>query len=257
MADVVLIERPEEHVTVVKLNRPEAHNALSAQLREELAKTFLALQHDESVRCVVLTGSEKVFAAGADIKAMADATPSEMASNGAAFAWQVLRDFPKPVIAAVNGWALGGGSELAMHADIIVAGESARFGQPEIKVGIIPGAGGTQRLTRAVGKFKAMKVLLTGEAVSARDAEVMGLVSEVVPDMQVLERAVSLAKNIAALPPLAARRIKEVVLSGADMPLHAALTLERQAFWLMFDTADQKEGMQAFIEKRSPVYKGI
>lgn len=257
MADVVLIERPEEHVTVVKLNRPEAHNALSAQLREELAKTFLALQHDESVRCVVLTGSEKVFAAGADIKAMADATPSEMASNGAAFAWQVLRDFSKPVIAAVNGWALGGGSELAMHADIIVAGESARFGQPEIKVGIIPGAGGTQRLTRAVGKFKAMKILLTGEAVSARDAEVMGLVSEVVPDMQVLERAVSLAKNIAALPPLAARRIKEVVLSGADMPLHAALTLERQAFWLMFDTADQKEGMQAFIEKRSPMYKGI
>lgn len=257
MSDVVLIERPEEGVALVRLNRPDARNALNAELRLRLAGVFSDLAGDNSVGCVVLSGSEKVFAAGADIKAMANATPTEVANNGAAAAWNVLRAFPKPVIAAVNGWALGGGCELAMHADIIIAGESARFGQPEIKVGIIPGAGGTQRLTRAVGKFKAMKILLTGEPVSAREAETIGLVSEVVPDAEVLERAVSMARTIAALPPLAARRIKELVLSGADLPLEAALTMERQAFWLMFDTADQKEGMQAFIEKRTATFKGI
>jgi enoyl-CoA hydratase/carnithine racemase len=167
-----------------------------------------------------------------------------------------LRTFAKPVIAAVNGWALGGGCELAMHADMIIAGESARFGQPEIKVGVIPGAGGTQRLTRAVGKFKAMKILLTGEPVTAREAEAMGLVSDVVPDEEVLDRALTLAKAIAVLPPLAARKIKELVLSGADLPLETALTLERQAFWLMFDTEDQKEGMRAFIDKRPPLFTG-
>lgn len=257
MVDVVLVERKEIDVAVVKLNRPEARNALSGEVRKRLGELFSELAADDTVRCVVLAGSEKVFAAGADIKAMANATPSEIANNGAASAWKVLREFPKPVIAAVNGWALGGGCELAMHADIIVAGEGAQFGQPEIKVGIIPGAGGTQRLTRAVGKFKAMKILLTGEAISARDAEAMGLVSEVVPDTQVLERAMSLAKMIAALPPLAARKIKELVLSGADLPLEAGLILERQAFWLMFDTTDQKEGMQAFIEKRTPSFWGI
>lgn len=256
MSDVVLVERPEQGIAVVRLNRPDAHNALSAELRARLAEIFSGLAEDDGVRCVVLTGSGNVFAAGADIKAMAKAGPSEMVNSGAAAAWRVLREFPKPVIAAVNGWALGGGCELAMHADIIVAGEGARFGQPEIKVGIIPGGGGTQRLTRAVGKFKAMKMLLTGEPVSAHYAETMGLVSEVVPDAEVPQRALALARTIAALPTLAARRIKELVLNGADLPLEAALTLERQAFWLMFDTADQKEGMQAFIEKRAPLFSG-
>lgn len=256
MSEVVLVDRPQAEIAVVKLNRPEARNALNGELRSSLAAVFEELTDDDSLRCVVLTGSEKVFAAGADIKAMADATPSAMARNGASAAWQVLRNFPKPVIAAVNGWALGGGCELAMHADIIVAGEGARFGQPEIKVGIIPGAGGTQRLTRAVGKFKAMKILLTGEPVSAREAEAMGLVSEVVPDAQVLERAIALAQAISALPPLAATKIKELVLAGADLPLESALALERNAFWLMFDTADQKEGMSAFIEKRTPIFTG-
>jgi enoyl-CoA hydratase len=156
----------------------------------------------------------------------------------------------------VNGWALGGGCELALHADIIVAGEGARFGQPEIKVGIMPGAGGTQRLTRAIGKYKAMKILLTGEPVTAREAEALGFVTEVVPDGEVLDRAVALAKSIAALPPIAARKIKEAVLLGGDMPLEAALVLERQAFHLLFDTADQKEGMAAFIEKRPPKFRG-
>jgi enoyl-CoA hydratase/carnithine racemase len=197
-----------------------------------------------------------VFAAGADIKAMAEASASEMMLRGSDAIWQALRDCPKPIIAAVNGWALGGGCELAMHADIIIAGEGAKFGQPEIKVGILPGAGGTQRLTRAVGKFKAMRMLLTGEPVGALDAERMGLVSEVVPDGEVLDRALALARLVAAMPPIAARRIKQLVLTGADMPLGAALAMERGAFELMFDTEDQKEGMRAFIEKRAPRFVG-
>jgi enoyl-CoA hydratase/carnithine racemase len=163
--------------------------------------------------------------------------------------WRVIAQCPKPVIAAVNGFALGGGCELAMHADIIIAGKSAKFGQPEVRVGIMAGGGGTQRLTRAVGKFKAMKMLLTGEPVSAAEAFEMGLASEVV-------RALKLARTIAALPPLAIRQTKEVVLAGADCSLDAGLTLERKAFDILFDTEDQKEGMRAFIEKRKPEFKG-
>lgn len=243
-------------VVLLRLNRPEARNALSPALREELAARFTALAADDTVRAVVLTGGPEVFAAGADIKAMADARPTEIMLRGTERLWAPVKDFPKPLVAAVNGWALGGGCELAMHADIIVAGESARFGQPEIKVGIMPGAGGTQRLVRAVGKFKAMKILLTGEPVSAAEAEAMGLVSEVTPDADTIERAVALARSIARLPPLAARKIKEAVLAGADQPLEVGLLVERQAFQLLFDTADQKEGMAAFIEKRRPAFTG-
>lgn len=256
MTNEVLVEYPKKEIAIVRINRPDARNALSAAVRAGLAQVFAVLESNDEVRCVVLTGSDKVFAAGADIKAMADASPAEMMNNGADAAWRVLRNFSKPVVAAVNGWALGGGCELAMHADIIIAGEGARFGQPEIKVGIIPGAGGTQRLTRAVGKYKAMKILLTGEALSASEAEAMGLVSEVVKDEATFDRALALAEDIAKLPPIAARKIKELVLAGADLPLEAALTMERQAFCLMFDSADQKEGMRAFIEKRSPVFIG-
>jgi enoyl-CoA hydratase/carnithine racemase len=204
----------------------------------------------------VIVGSETVFCAGADLKAMARMSAADMMQRGTHLTWAPLKDFPKPLIAAVNGWALGSGCELALHADIIVAGESARFGQPEIRVGIIPGGGGTQRLVRAVGKYKAMRMLLTGEPVGAREAEAMGLVSEVVPDAEALERALALARTIAALPPLAARKIKEVVAHGADLPLEAALTLERQVFQLLFDTEDQTEGMAAFIEKRPPTFRG-
>ena len=254
--DEVLLERVADGVALVRLNRPDARNALSPGMRERLAAVFRDLATDDTVRCVVLAGSEKVFAAGADVKAMAEMTASAMMLRGSERTWAPLKDFPKPLIAAVNGWALGGGCELAMHADIIVAGEGAKFGQPEIKVGIIPGAGGTQRLTRAVGKFKAMKILLTGEPVTAREAEAMGLVSEVVPDAEVLERALSLARSIAVLPPIAARKIKELVLAGADLALDSALLMERQAFQLMFDTADQKEGMRAFAEKRQPHFQG-
>ncbi|MCA1975032.1 MAG: enoyl-CoA hydratase/isomerase family protein [Caenispirillum sp.] len=252
----VLRETLDGGVALLRLNRPEARNALSPALREELAAHFTALAADESVRAVVLTGGPDVFAAGADIKAMAEASPTDMMLRASERLWAPVKDFPKPLVAAVNGWALGGGCELAMHADVIVAGEGAKFGQPEIKVGIMPGAGGTQRLVRAVGKFKAMKILLTGEPVTAAEAEAMGLATEVVPDDRTLDRAVEIATGIARLPPLAARKIKEAVLAGADQTLEVGLLIERQAFQLLFDTADQKEGMAAFIEKRRPTFTG-
>jgi enoyl-CoA hydratase len=170
--------------------------------------------------------------------------------------WRAIAQFPKPLIAAVNGYAWGGGCELAMHADIIVAGENASFSQPEIRVGIMPGAGGTQRLTRAVGKYKAMLMALTGQAVSGIEAGAMGLASTVVPDAEVGAAALEIAKTIARMPPLAVQQIKEVLLAGQDASLNTALMLERKAFQLLFATADQKEGMRAFIDKRKPVYEG-
>jgi enoyl-CoA hydratase/carnithine racemase len=185
------LERLDGGVAVVRIDRPEARNALNGAVREQLAQHFRELAADETVRCAIITGSDKVFAAGADIKAMAQATAAEMMLRGSHLTWGAIKEFPKPLIAAVNGWALGGGCELALHADIIIAGEGAKFGQPEIRVGIIPGAGGTQRLTRAVGKYKAMKILLSGEPVAAREAEAMGLVSEVVPDSEVFSRALA------------------------------------------------------------------
>jgi len=253
---VAILERMPDGVAVVRLDRPEARNALNPALREQLAQHFSNLAVDDAIRCAVIAGSETVFSAGADMKAMARMSAADMMLNGTHLTWAPIKDFPKPLIAAVNGWALGGGCELALHADIIIAGESARFGQPEIRVGIIPGGGGTQRLVRAVGKYKAMKMLLTGEPVGASEAEAMGLVSEVVPDAEVFERAMALARTIAALPPIAARKIKEVVSQGADLPLDAALALERQAFQLMFHTEDQTEGMTAFLEKRPPRFQG-
>ncbi len=252
----VLVERPNERVAVVRLNRPEARNALNLAVRQMLADHFAALGGDEETRCIVLTGGEKVFAAGADIRDMVERTPVEMAARRSERMWQPIASCPKPVVAAVNGYALGGGCELAMHADIIVAGEGASFGQPEVKVGIMPGAGGTQRLTRAVGKFRAMKILMTGEPVPAREALAMGLVSEVVPDGEVFARALAIANTIASMPPLAILQIKEAVLAGQDASLEAGLLLERKAFQLLFATADQKEGMRAFLEKRKPEFQG-
>lgn len=251
-----IVERPENGIAVVRLNRPDVRNALNLEVRQQLAQHFTALAGDESVRCIVLTGGDKVFAAGADIRDMAERTPVELIGRRMELLWQPVASCPKPVIAAVNGYALGGGCELAMHADIIVAGEGASFGQPEVRIGIMPGAGGTQRLTRAVGKFAAMKMLLTGRPVPAREALAIGLVSEVVPDSEVLATAMEMARTIAALPPLAVMQIKEVVLAGMDASLEAALLLERKAFQVLFSTADQKEGMQAFLEKRKPQFQG-
>jgi enoyl-CoA hydratase len=254
--DVVLSETPAPGVVLLRLNRPEAKNALNREVRTKLAELFEALGRDPEVRAIVLTGNSEAFAAGADIRDVVEADPIEMMNRPNEYQWRAIAACPKPIIAAVNGYALGGGCELAMHCDIIVAGEGASFGQPEVKIGIIPGAGGTQRLTRAVGKFKAMKMVLLGEPVSAREAETMGLVSEIVPDAEVLDRAIALAKKISYLPPLAVRQIKEVLLAGQDASLETALMLERKSHQLLFASEDQKEGMRAFLEKRRPSYKG-
>lgn len=243
-------------VVLLRINRPEARNALNMTVRRQLAEQFTAAAEDPEIRAVVLAGDEKAFVAGADIREFAELSAVDQMLRNTHRLWQAIADCPKPVIAAVRGHALGGGCELAMHADIIVAGEGAWFGQPEVHVGLMPGAGGTQRLTRAVGKFQAMKMVLLGERIGAAEALRMGLVSEVVPDDAVLPRAVEMAKRIAALPPLAVMQIKEVLLAGMDAPLDAALMLERKAFQLLFATEDQKEGARAFLEKRKPEFRG-
>ena len=252
----VLLEKAGDGVAVLRINRPEARNALNLAVREQLADHFTTLGNDGVTRCIIVTGGEKVFAAGADLRDMVERTAVDMMARRSERLWSPIASCPKPVIAAVNGYALGGGCELAMLADIIVAGEGASFGQPEVRVGIMPGAGGTQRLTRAVGKFRAMRMLLTGEPVTARDALAMGLVSEVVPDADVLDTAARIAKTIAAMPPLAVLQIKEAVLAGQDASLETAIALERKAFQLLFATEDQKEGMRAFLEKRKPEFRG-
>lgn len=255
-APELTIERPREGVALLCLNRPQATNALSLELQALLSGAFRALGADPEVRAIVLTGGPAVFAAGGDIKSMAGAGPIEIMARHTERVWAPIAECPKPVIAAVCGYAYGGGNELAMHCDIIVAGEGARFAQPEIRIGIMPGIGGTQRLVRAVGKFHAMRLLLTGQPVSARDAFQMGLVSSVVPDEHVLAEALAMAATIAAMPPLAVQQIKEVVLAGMDAPLEVALMLERKANQILFASRDQKEGMAAFVEKRSPLFEG-
>lgn len=253
---LIIEEAPRPGVVLLRLNRPEALNALNMEIRRELADILGRLVDDPAVRVVVVTGDDKAFAAGADIKAMAEASPTEMHRRGLHRLWAAVAEFRKPMIAAVRGFALGGGCELALHADIIVAGRGARFGLPEVRVGIMPGAGGTQRLVRAVGKFKAMRMLMTGEQIGGETAERWGLASEVVDDDAVLERALELAERIASGPAVALEHIKETVLLGADLPLQSALALERRSFQLLFDTDDQREGMAAFIERRKPAFKG-
>jgi len=253
---VVLLEHPAEGVALVRINRPDARNALNMEVRKLIAKHLTELGENDVTRCIILTGNAKSFAAGADIKEMAGVGPIEMWQRGTQKLWRVIAACPKPVIAAVNGFALGGGCELAMTCDIIIAGETARFGQPEVNIGIIPGGGGTQRLTRAVGKYKAMKICLTGELFSAREAFDMGLVSELVADADVEKRAIEMASKIASLPPLAVQQAKEVVLAGQDASLDAALRLETKAIQVLFASQDQKEGMAAFIEKRKPKFQG-
>lgn len=252
----VLVDYPSDGVAVVRLNRPDATNALSLTLQAQLSEAFTALAADDRVRVIVLTGGEQVFAAGGDIKGLSGAGPIEIMQRHTERVWAPIERCPKPIIAAVCGYAFGGGAELAMHCDIIIAGEGASFAQPEIRIGIMPGIGGTQRLVRAVGKFNAMRILLTGRPISAPEAQMMGLVSMVVPDAEVLPEAMSMAGLIAKMPPLAAMQIKEVVLAGMDASLDTALMLERKANQLLFATRDQKEGMQAFIEKRKPKFEG-
>jgi enoyl-CoA hydratase len=252
----VLVERPHDGVVVIRLNRPEARNALSMPLRHRLAETFHELRADDSVRAVVLTGSDTVFAAGADVRSMLEVGAVEMYHRHNERLWGAIGDFPRPVIAAVNGYALGGGLELAMHADIIIAGRSAQLGQPEVKLGIMPGAGGTQRLIRAVGKFQALRLCLSGEAITAEEALSWGLVSKVVDDGDVLADAVEMARELASMPTIAVEQIKEVLLLGEDAPLSTALALERKALQVLFASQDKEEGMTAFVERRRPHFRG-
>lgn len=245
-----------QKIAIVKINRPEAKNALNGEVRKQLAQIFSELSFNDEINAVVLTGGDEVFAAGADLKEMATATSTEMLLRHTERYWNVISQCPKPVIAAVNGYALGGGCELAMHADIIIAGKSAVFGQPEIKVGLMPGAGGTQRLFRAVGKFHAMRMIMTGAMVKAEEAYIIGLVSQVTEDDQTIPTAIQMAQSLAKMPPIALQQIKEVALMSEDVPLNAGLTLERKAFQLLFSTEDKNEGVQAFIEKRKPSYQG-
>jgi enoyl-CoA hydratase len=250
------VERMDNGVAVVTLCRPEATNALSLSLQAALSQAFTELSSEDAVRCIVLTGGDQVFAAGGDIKSMEDCGPIEIMKRHTERVWAPIERCPKPIIAAICGYAFGGGAELAMHCDIILAGKGASFAQPEIRIGIMPGIGGTQRLVRAVGKFNAMRMLLTGRPVSADEARVMGLVSQVFDDDQVLPEALKMAGLIASMPPLAVMQIKEVLLAGMDASLDAALMLERKANQLLFATHDQQEGMKAFIEKRKPRFEG-
>jgi len=247
---LIISEKPNENLVLLRLNRPEVRNALSLELREELRDAVLSLDADPQVRAIVMTGGETIFAAGADIRSLVDTGPAEMMARDDEANWAALRQCSTPIVAAVNGYALGGGCELAMHADIIVAAENASFGQPEVQLGIMPGAGGVQRLARAVGKFRAMQLLLTAERLSGREAFEAGLVSEVTAPDLTIPRAIEIAARIAAMPPRAVREIKTVLLAGLDAPLDTALLLERRAAYMLLDTEDKREAMTAFIEKR-------
>ena len=246
----------ESGCALVQLNRPEVLNAINMKLMEELVSTLEELDNDSEIRCIVLTGNEKAFAAGADIKEMANASAMEMLQRDQFARWDRIRKIKKPIIAAVSGFALGGGCELAMTCDIILASESAKFGQPEITIGVIPGAGGTQRLTRAVGKYKSMEMVLTGSMITAEEAKQWGLVVKVVPNEYLVEEAKNLAKIIASKPPVAVRLAKEAVLKSFDTTIEGGLEFERKNFYMLFASEDQKEGMKAFIEKRKPEWKG-
>ncbi|MEA2642817.1 MAG: enoyl-CoA hydratase [Chloroflexota bacterium] len=251
----VLVER-QGAIGVVTLNRPSALNALSNALLEQLVALLEELAGDGTVRVAVVTGGPSVFAAGADLKQFAASDAAATLGSPRPGFWDRLRKIPIPLVAAVSGFALGGGCELAMACDLIVASETARFGQPEINVGLIPGAGGTQRLTRAVGKAKAMEMVLTGRVLTAYDAERYGLVNRVVPVEVLGEEALALAREIAMKPPLTARLAKEAVLQAFETTLEAGLAYERRAFAVLFGTEDAHEGMNAFLEKREPTYHG-
>jgi len=243
-------------IAVVTLNRPQALNALSYGLVKDLSLAMQELDQDTEVRVIVVTGGDKVFAAGADIKEMADKGPFDQLVLERLAYRDKINKISKPVIAAVVGFALGGGCELAMSCDIIVAAENARFGQPEVNLGIIPGSGGTQRLTHLLGKHRAMELVLTGDMLNASDAERLGLVNRVVPAELCLEEAINIAKKIAAKPQLAVRSAKEAVLKSANTGLDEGLEFERKAFYLLFASEDRTEGMKAFLEKRKAEFKG-
>lgn len=256
MEYIIVNEQHERFVALVQLNRPKELNALNTKLMQELRDALQTLDKNDQVRAIVLTGNDQAFAAGADIKQMADRSAVDMLMIDQFSTWDQIKKTKKPLIAAVSGFCLGGGCELAMTCDMIIASESARFGQPEIKIGVMPGAGGTQRLTRAVGKAKAMEMVLTGRFVSAQEALTLGLINKVAPVEMYLREAVTLASEIAQMSPVAAQLAKESVNRAFETHLDEGLQSERKNFYLCFSTEDQKEGMKAFIEKRKPEYKG-
>lgn len=249
-------EQAKPHVALVQLNRPKELNALNLQLMGELRDALKELEENEQVRAIVITGNDRAFAAGADIKQMAGKTAVDMLNIDQFSTWDQIKKTKKPIIAAVSGFALGGGCELAMTCDMIVASETAQFGQPEIKIGVMPGAGGTQRLTRAIGKAKAMEMVLTGKFISALEAERCGLINKVVPVELYLEEAFKLAAQIAELAPVSVRLAKESVNRAFETHLDEGLHFERKNFYLTFASEDQTEGMNAFIEKRKPSFSG-
>ncbi len=253
---IIVNPQVEKHVALIQLNRPKELNALNLQLMGELRDALKELDNNDDVRAIILTGNEKAFAAGADIKQMADKTAIDMMNIDQFSTWDQIKKTKKPIIAAVSGFALGGGCELMMHCDMIIASESARIGQPEIKIGVMPGAGGTQRLTRAVGKALAMEIVLTGKFITAEEALRAGLINKVVPNEMYLKEAFSLAKQIVDKSPVAIKLAKEAVLAAFNTSLDEGLIFERKNFYLCFASEDQKEGMKAFIEKRAADFKG-
>jgi enoyl-CoA hydratase len=244
------------YVGHIQLNRPKELNALNLELMLEIKQALIDFDQDDNIRAIVISGNERAFAAGADIKQMAGRNAIDMLKIDQFTTWDSIRKTKKPIIAAVSGFALGGGCELAMICDMIIASETAQFGQPEISIGVMPGAGGTQRLTRIVGKAKAMEMVLTGQFISAEEAQAYGLVNKIVPVEFYLSEAVKLASTIAEKSPIAVQMAKESVLKAYEMPLQEALFFERKNFYMLFATEDQKEGMQAFIEKRKATFKG-
>lgn len=252
----MILTETHGHVGLITLNRPQAMNALNNQLMTEMMDALEAFDKDEKIGAMVITGNEKAFAAGADIKEMSDKPAREMREADHVAVFDRIRSVEKPVIAAVSGWALGGGCEIALSCDMIVASESARFGQPEINIGVIPGAGGTQRLTHAVGKALAMEIILNDRKLTAQEAYQFGLVNRVVPVSDYLNEALKLADEIASRAPLAVRAAKKLINASYESSLTNGLAEEKQAFYNLFNTEDQKEGMQAFIEKRKPEWRG-
>ena len=252
----VLKSSLDGQVATLTLNRPEARNALSPELMDTLAAELERLDPDPEVRCIVIAGSDEVFAAGADIRAMSERSFAEALHHPAAGFWKRLDSVKTPMIAAVSGWALGGGCELALACDMIVASETAELGQPEITLGIIPGGGGTQRLARVLGKQRTMELVLTGRRISAQEAEEFGLVNVVAKKREWLEQAMELARTVARRPPIAARLAKQAVLAADEAGLSAGLEAERRLYELAMATEDRVEGMQAFLEKRRPDFKG-
>lgn len=246
----------DKHIALIQLNRPKELNALNLQLMLELKKALQQLDDNDDVRCIIITGNEQAFAAGADIKQMESKNAIDLLKIDQFETWDQIRKTKKPIIAAVSGFALGGGCELVMTCDMVIASETAKFGQPEIKLGIMPGAGGTQRLTKAVGKALAMEMVLTGKFISAEEALSAGLINRVVPTELYLEEAVKMAKEITIQSPIAIRLAKESVLKAFDSGLQEGLYFERKNFYMCFASEDQKEGMKAFVEKRKPVFEG-